>query len=151
MSILYAVPIITSTASVLFAANQHFFFGLFLHPNVKQNAKQVFTPWWNAMVPTGLVYVIAPIVGTIASSLAIIKTSELVHEKGTGRWYIASAVLAAGHFAFVPLVLPRVKAMSNGGLSPFLDEWLRVHVIRSFTVDLGCWISAIIAFTKTLS
>lgn len=153
MSILYLIPVVTSTVSLWFAFDQYFFLGIFLRKNVEPGAKHVLTPYWNTMFSTGLGYVIAPLVGTIASTVAILGTTstELLLERGSYSWYIASALLAAGHFAFVPAVLPKIKSLSNGGLTPALRQWMRVHLTRAITVDLFCWVACLVASAKTLS
>lgn len=153
MSILHLIPVVTSTVSLWFAFDQYFFLGIFLHKDVEPGAKHVLTPYWNTMFRTGLRYVIAPLVGTIASTVAILSTTstELLRDRGSYSWYIASALLAAGHFAFVPAVLPKIRSLSNGGLTPALRQWMRVHVTRSITVDLFCWVACLVASAKTLS
>ncbi|KAJ4422407.1 hypothetical protein N0V82_002963 [Gnomoniopsis sp. IMI 355080] len=87
------------------------------------------------MISTGLAYVIAPLVGTIASTAIIINTTstDLLQEKGSYAWYVASIALAMGHFAFVPAIMPKIKGLSNGGLAPVLRQWMRVHITRSVT------------------
>lgn len=153
MSILHLVPVVTSTVSLWFAFDQYFFLGIFLHKDVEPGAKHVLTPYWNAMISTSLSYVIAPLVGTLASTAAIFTTisTELLRDKGSYPWYIASLALAAGHFAFVPAVLPKIRSLSKGGLTPALRQWMRIHVTRSVTVDLFCWVACLVASAKTLS
>lgn len=153
MPVLHLLPVVTSTVSLWFAFDQYFFLGIFLHKDVEPGAKHVLTPYWNTMIGTGLGYVIAPLVGTIASTATILNTTstELLQDKGSYSWYIASIVLALGHFTFVPAVLPKIKSLSNGGLTPALRQWMRVHVTRAVTVDLFCWVACLIASAKTLS
>lgn len=153
MSMLYLAPVVTSTVSLWFAFDQYFFLGIFLHKDVEPGAKHVLTPYWYIMISTGLGYVIAPLVGTMASIAWILNTTstELLQAKGSSSWYVASAVLAAGHFAFVPAILPKIRGLSNGGLTPMLRQWMRVHVTRAVTVDLFCWVTAVVASAKTLS
>lgn len=143
MSILHLIPVVTSTVSLWFAFDQYFFLGIFLHKDVEPGAKHVLTPYWNTMFGTGLGYVIAPLVSTTST--------ELLGDKGSYPWYIASASFAAGHFAFVPAVLPKIRSLSNGGLTPALRQWMRVHVTRANTVDLICWAACLVASAKTLS
>lgn len=120
----------TSTVSLWFAFDQYFFLGIFLHKDVEPGAKHVFTPYWKTMFSTGLGYVIAPLIGTIASTVAILSSTstELLRDKGSYPWYIASVLFTAGHFAFVPAILPKIRSLSIGGLTPALRQWMRVHV-----------------------
>ncbi|KAK7742651.1 hypothetical protein SLS63_000216 [Diaporthe eres] len=111
MSILHLVPVVTSTVSLWFAFDQYFFLGIFLHKDVETGAKHVLTPYWNTMIGTGLGYVVAPLVSTIASTVAILSTTSagLLRDKGSYSWYVASAFFAAGHFAFVSAILPKIR------------------------------------------
>lgn len=153
MSILHLVPVVTSTVSLWFAFDQYFFLGIFLHKDVETGAKHVLTPYWNTMIGTGLGYVVAPLVSTIASTVAILSTTSagLLRDKGSYSWYVASAFFAAGHFAFVSAILPKIRSQSNGGLTPALRQWMRVHITRAVTVDLLCWVACLVASAKTLS
>lgn len=153
MSILHLVPVITSTVSLWFAFDQYFFLGIFLHKDVEPSAKHVLTPYWSTMIGTGLGYIVAPLIGTMASTVTILNSTstELLQAKSSYEWYIASIILAAGHFAFVPVVLPKIRALSDGGLTPALRLWMRIHVTRSVTVDLFCWVACLVACAKTLS
>lgn len=153
MSILHLVPVVSSTVSLWFAFDQYICLSIFLHKDVEPGAKHVLTPYWNIMIGTGLSYVIAPLVGTMASIAWILNTTstELLQAKDSYSWYIASATLATGHFIFTPAVLPKIKSLSNGGLTPMLRQWMCVHITRTVTVDLFCWVTALVASAKTLS
>ncbi|KAH9240156.1 hypothetical protein K456DRAFT_1825446 [Colletotrichum gloeosporioides 23] len=50
-----------------------------------------------------------------------------------------------------PYLNTMIKGLANGGLTPTLQQWMRIHVTRSVTVDLFCWVTAIITCAKTLS
>lgn len=152
MAFLYLAPLVTSTVSLWFAFDQFFFLGVFLHEKVKPHAKNVLTPYWNTMIDTGLL-VIAPLLGTMVFTATIItRTSEeVLRNKGSYSWYIASILLAAGHFSFVPIALPKIRRLQSGGLTPTLRQWMRVHVARTLSVDLFCWITCLVACAKTLS
>ncbi|ROT36439.1 hypothetical protein SODALDRAFT_335540 [Sodiomyces alkalinus F11] len=153
MSILHLVPVITSTVSLWFAFDQFFFLGIFLNKKVEPYTKEVITPYWNTMINTGLPAIILPLLGTIASTTAILTTTseEVLRAKGSFGWYIASTALAAAHFGFVPIIMSQIKGLQNGGLTPVLRRWMVIHVTRSVTVDLFCWITCIVASSMTLS
>ncbi|KAH8765043.1 hypothetical protein F5883DRAFT_421771, partial [Diaporthe sp. PMI_573] len=71
--------------------------------------------------------------------------------KGSYLRYISSIFLAAGHFIFIPTVLPKIRSLSDSGLTPALRQWMRVHITRAVTVDLFYWITCLVASAKTLS
>jgi hypothetical protein len=153
MSLLYLVPVVTSTVSLWFAFDQYFFLGIFLHKDVEPGAKHVLTPYWNTMITTGLQYVIGPLLGTAGATAAILYTtpSEVLREKNCYSWYIASMAFAAGHFTFAPAILPKIRGLQEGGLTPTLRQWMRVHVARAITVDFLCWVTSLVACAKVLS
>ncbi|RWA04504.1 hypothetical protein EKO27_g10600 [Xylaria grammica] len=62
--------------------------------------------------------------------------------------------LAISHLAWAPAILPSVKAIEKDAKEKNvtqLDAWLRLHVWRSLTVDLGAWACCIIATVKLLA
>ncbi|KAF3800381.1 hypothetical protein GCG54_00002414 [Colletotrichum gloeosporioides] len=89
----------------------------------------------------------------MASTVAILASTsiEVLQQKGTHSLYAASVLQATGHFAFVPVVLLKIKGLANCGLTPTLQQWVRILVTRSVTVDLCCWVTATIACAKNLS
>ncbi|KAL1866680.1 hypothetical protein Daus18300_006624 [Diaporthe australafricana] len=151
MSVLHLIPVVTSTVSLWFAIDQYFFLGIFLHKDIEPGTKHVLTPDWKTTIATGLGYVIAPLVVTIASTASIlnITSTKLLQDKGSCCWYIASAVLTAGHSTFVSAILPRIRSLSNGGLTPARSMWRRMHVTRTVTVDHSCWVACLGASAKT--
>ncbi|EFQ34564.1 hypothetical protein CGRA01v4_13935 [Colletotrichum graminicola] len=153
MSLLYFVPVVSSTVTLWLAVDQYLFFGIFLNKKVEPSTKDVLTPYWNRMIETVVPAIIAPLLVTVASTTAILSTTseELLREKGSFPWYIASTALAASHFAFVPIILPKIRGIQNGALTPGLRRWMRIHIVRSVTVDLLAWITCIVASAKTLS
>ncbi|KAK1569734.1 uncharacterized protein LY79DRAFT_594715 [Colletotrichum navitas] len=153
MSLLYFVPVVSSTVTLWLAVDQYLFFGIFLNKKVEPNTKDVLTPYWNRMIETVVPAIIAPLLVTVASTTAILSTTseELLRGKGSFSWYIASTALAASHFAFVPIILPKIRSIQNGALTPGLRRWMRIHIVRSVTVDLLAWITCIVASAKTLS
>ncbi|POS73512.1 hypothetical protein DHEL01_v208089 [Diaporthe helianthi] len=74
------------------------------------------------MIGTVLGYVIPPLLGTMASTAAILHNTptELLQVGGSYAGYVACAACAAGQFAFVPAVLPKIRGLSDGGLTPVL-------------------------------
>ncbi|CAH0021071.1 unnamed protein product [Clonostachys rhizophaga] len=145
MSILHLVPVVTTTTTSVLANDQRLFLRIFLQKEVETNAKHVLTPYWKIMIDTVVPFVVAPLLGTIGSIGAILYTTpeEVLRTSGAYSWYVASMAFAAGHFLFVPSILPKIRGLQNGEPTPTLRQWLHIHMIRSLTVDLF----ALVAFS----
>lgn len=70
---------------------------------------------------------------------------------------MTGAVLALSHVAFGPFILPSIQALLKGeprpgtiDLNDTLEEWLWIHTVRSWTVDLGAWLALAIAACRAL-
>jgi hypothetical protein len=135
------------------ANDQYLFLRIFLQKEVEPNAKHVLTPYWKIMIDTVVPFIVAPLLGTIGSIGAILYTTpeEVLRTNGAYSWYVASMALAAGHFLFVPPILPKIRGLQNGGPTSTLRQWMRIHMIRSLTVDLFALVTCMVATTRTLS
>ncbi|KAG9999585.1 hypothetical protein KCU80_g23596, partial [Aureobasidium melanogenum] len=68
---------------------------------------------------------------------------QIFAASNSAKWYAAGAVFSAAHFAFVPAVAWKFTSIINdetkGNSVKVLDDWLKVHRIRSLTVDIISW------------
>jgi hypothetical protein len=153
MSILHLVPVVTTTTTLVLANDQRLFLRIFLQKEVEPSAKHVLTPYWKIMIDTVVPFVVAPLLGTIGSIGAILYTTpeDVLRTNGAYSWYVAGMAFAAGHFLFVPSILPKIRGLQNGEPTPTLRQWMHIHMIRSLTVDLSALVACLVATTKTLS
>ena len=93
------------------------------------------------------------VLGLLALTLSSGGYNILVDRRGPVRspslpWYTAGTVFAASHLLFVPFIAPKVQAIvedwSKGKSTDDLEGWLKIHRIRTWTVDLAAWACFII-------
>lgn len=151
-TLLHIGPLVSSTVTLWFSLDQQMFLSIFLNKKVEPQSKDILTPYWQVFFDGGLYRVIAPLVVTMGTCGTIIATNkDIVSAKGSYPWYIASALLAAGHFAFVPAIAPKIRALQSGGSTGVLRQWLDIHFLRTSSVDLLAWTACMIASVRTLT
>ncbi|GAW19620.1 hypothetical protein ANO14919_091080 [Xylariales sp. No.14919] len=156
VSLLHLVPIMSSTSSLWYAWDQYEQMVIFRRQELKGLSNQLLPRYFTAFFARGAPRVLGLLLTTAFSSGAIVRYSSaaLAREKGAFPWYIAGLSLAISHLAWAPAILPSVKAIEKDAKEKNvaqLDAWLRLHVWRSLTVDLGAWACCIIATVKLLA
>ena len=136
------LPLLTSTAYLQFAIDETFFFSLFLRPSHSAQSATLLPSYLSAFSRPALL-IIASILGTqLLTSLAAIALSEQTF------WYWAGFALTLAHFPFAPLAAPLlvdIAKMERGKekeeeVRGKMERFLRVHAMRSWTVNLGAWV-----------
>lgn len=155
---LRAAPLVSSTCTLLYAYDQHFFLGLLNRPETRRHSKALLPPYFRTFFRQGVVFVVAMLAVTTWASVANLYVRRpRLSATGSVWWYIAGAVLSSSHLLFIPGVAPSIKRISEAGsggeedVNGALDEWLRVNKIRMLTVDLAAWIACVVAAGKSLS
>lgn len=154
-------PIISSTASLTLAWNQHWMLRIFTLPELEHDSSQYLPKWFTAFFRTGLPSVFSFLSVTLATSILNLRIQQkiplLLQQWGSGSyyWYAAGAALAADYLLFVPAVAPKIQAIvedkGKGNKSVGeLRRWLRVNALRGLTTDLGAWVCCVVAAVKTL-
>ncbi|ORY13673.1 hypothetical protein BCR34DRAFT_599644 [Clohesyomyces aquaticus] len=142
-------PLLTSTCSLWYAWDQHFFLSIFLSPTHLAQSNDILPSYFRVFFRGGVTRVLVLLSLTMATSAANIYSyahrgsSHALREKGALAWYVAGAGFAAAHLLFVPAVAPRIVAISEdkskGNSTQDLRAWLRVNAVRMLTVDLAAW------------
>lgn len=152
---LRAAPLLTSTCSLWFAWDQHFFLHIFNKPELRAKSNDLLPTYFRFFFRGGVTRVLVLISLTLSSSFATCFVNHDSHwANGSLRWYTAGMALAASHLAFVPAVAPKIQAIiedsSNGQSTNDLDEWLKIHTWRGLTVDLAAWACFVVATVRNL-
>ncbi|KAG9684144.1 hypothetical protein KCU95_g17807, partial [Aureobasidium melanogenum] len=142
--LLRVAPLITSSATLSYCWAQNVFISIFTRPRNREKS--------NPLLPT---YIGDWFYGYTGQLIAVYTTTILTasancyfHRRilvasNSAKWYAAGAVFSAAHFAFVPAVAWKFTTIMNdetkGNSVKVLDEWLKVHRIRSLTVDIISW------------
>jgi hypothetical protein len=154
---LRAAPLVSSTCTLLYAYDQHFFLGLLNRPDTRHHSKALLPAYFRTFFREGVAFVIAMLAVTTWGSVANLYVRRPnLQARGSLCWYVAAAVLSSSHLLFIPGVAPSIKRISEakGGeedVNGALDEWLCVNKLRMVTVDLLAWVACVVAVGKSLS
>lgn len=157
MTLLYLVPLISSTCSLYFAWDQFFFLRLLLKKDIQTHSNRLQASYWKTFFPQAAGIVVGLISITSGSTCAILRTSAgLLQDKGSYNWYLAGGTLALCHLFWVPRIKPVIESLQDSEkdieMGPqVLQRWINIHTTRALTVDIACWVSCIVAAVKTLS
>lgn len=164
---LLLTPLISSTCTLLFAHDQDYFLRMLTVPATSDLCNRMLPPYMRSFFAPGLRRVVTFIgVTTWASIGSLYVAGPLLHARGSFGWYRATAALATAHLIFIPWVAPKIEALFHGDETAIEDdedddtvkpnikimkEWLSVNLVRSFTTDLGAFLCAFIAVSKTFA
>lgn len=142
--LLRVAPLITSSATLSYCWAQNVFISIFTRQRNREKS--------NPLLPT---YIEDWFYGYTGQLIAVYTTTiltasancyfrrQILAASNSAKWYAAGAVFSAAHFAFVPAVAWKFTTIINdetkGNSVKVLDEWLKVHRIRSLTVDIVSW------------
>ncbi|KAM0348012.1 hypothetical protein ACHAPU_004515 [Fusarium lateritium] len=158
--LLLTAPLVSSSITLWFARDQSFFLSLFTQPPIERKTANTILPGYIANFYGSGPWAVLTFIGlTFSTSVANIWSDHaLLQSRGSLVWYGWSAALAMGHLAYVPAVAWKLKALwedrcavegtDNVGM---LERWMAVNNTRMFTTDLGAWICAVVAISKTLT
>lgn len=145
LAALAIAPLISSTCTLWYAFDQHHFLRIFTSPTNRPKSDLILPTYFKEFFAAALPRVVGLLGLTFWTSIGNYywRYDSLVANRSL-RWYVAGASLAASHLLFVPLVAPRIRAIveddrSKGTPTDVLDEWLNIHLWRTWTVDVAAW------------
>ena len=152
---LRALPLVSSTCTLLFGRDQSFFLGLLNRPETRNASKPMLRTYFSDFFQSGVKFVVAAIGVSFWSGVANIFVRRTVLEsRGSFWWYAAGSTAALSHLLFVPLVARPIQDIveDKEGVDPNerLGDWIGVNSLRTWTVDLLGWVSFAMAVGKTL-
>ncbi|KAF3397618.1 hypothetical protein DPV78_008357 [Talaromyces pinophilus] len=153
MAALAVAPLVSSTCTLWYSFDQHHFLRVFNSPTNRPKSDSILPTYFKEFFAAGLLRVVGLLGLTFWTSIGNYywRYDSLVGNQSL-RWYVAGASLAASHLLFVPLVAPRIRAIveddrSKGTPTSVLDEWLNIHLWRTWTVDVAAWACLAVAVT----
>ncbi|KAJ4255466.1 hypothetical protein NW762_009461 [Fusarium torreyae] len=158
--LLLSAPLVSSSITLWYARDQSSFLSLFTQPPVdRKKANEILPSYISGFYGSGPWAVLTFIGITFTSSIANIWSDRgLLQSRGSLFWYGWSAALAFGHLAYVPAVAWKLRALWEDNCAAegtdnvgMLERWLTVNNTRLFTTDLGAWLCAIVAISRTLT
>lgn len=150
--LLRLAPLVTSSMSLWYCVDQYTFFRAFTVPSNREKGSAILPGYWNAIFTPAVGAIFALYSATIAGAWA---NRYWGGSQDLDGWYNLGILFSVGHFLFVPLVAPKIKAMqedrSKGKENwKHMEAWLRVHVTRSLLVDLPGWLCFVAAAMSAL-
>lgn len=145
-TLLRTAPLITSTCTLWFSLDQDFFLRVFLHPEHRARSDGILPSYFGRFFGPGTLRVVALLTLTLTGGGYNILTQRrnTLGSSASLPWYAAGTFLAASHFLFVPAIAPKIQAVientSQGSSTNDLEDWLYIHGVRTWTVDLASWI-----------
>jgi hypothetical protein len=148
-------PLLTATAYMQFALDETLFFSLFLPASHSAQSA--------ALLPSYLSTFSRPAMLLISTTLGLQLLTCLgavaVSEAGATFWYWVGFVLTLAHFSFAPWAAPlildiakmdRAKVKEEEEVRGKMVAFLKVHLVRSLTVNLGAWVCFAIAVVQRM-
>ncbi|OHF02951.1 hypothetical protein CORC01_01709 [Colletotrichum orchidophilum] len=154
--VLRVAPLVSSTCTLLFAWDQHFFLSLFNDtPALRKKSAPMLKPYFNTFFSRGVFIVLGFIAVSTSTGIAnLYNQPAALRIRSTLWWYAAGTAMSAGHLLYVPAVAPHVKALAEAkgddDVNGILDKWLKANWWRMVTVDLGAWVAFGVAALNTL-
>ncbi|KAH7268275.1 hypothetical protein B0J15DRAFT_486519 [Fusarium solani] len=149
---LRAAPLISTTCSLLYAWDQHFFLGLLNRPENRATSKPLLQSYFTTFFHRGLPFVVSLVAVSTWTGVANLYIQRpALQARGSVWWYVSGTALAVGHLLFVPWIAPSCQAIMEGtDVNRSLDEWLTLNSRRMLSVDLAAWAAFVVAAVKTL-
>ncbi|TDZ48412.1 hypothetical protein CTRI78_v008202 [Colletotrichum trifolii] len=146
LTTLRLAPLLSSTCTLLFAHDQHFFLTLLNRPETRKQSTNLIPTYFRLFFRQGVVVVLGFITISTATAIANLYTSPAnLRANRTYWWYAAGGLQSLAHLAYVPFVAPHVQTLVDAkeDMNPndVLDSWLTVNFRRFLTTDLGAWIA----------
>ncbi|KAI1261509.1 hypothetical protein F5Y18DRAFT_401435 [Xylariaceae sp. FL1019] len=142
-------PVITSCMAMRFSHDQWFFLSCFLGEN-RERTNNIIPSYFKTFFSRGLPEILGLYTLTAGTGIYNFYSKP----NGAWKWYAAGTALAFFHMAFVPFIMPPIKALHDdepkGQGATQLRKWLDIHVIRSNLADVPAWACFTIACMKSL-
>lgn len=161
IKLLRIAPLVTTTSSLMYAWDEHWFLSGFLHTHADPSTDADYKAHSNALLPRYFrrffeqgIWIIASLnCATLASSITNLLIDRPLTRSST-RWYGAGLAFTVAHFLFVPLIAYPIRDIvedrAQGESSRDLKRWIDIHRVRVIVADLPGWLSFFGAVLTTL-
>ena len=153
LKLLRLAPLITSTATLMYAHDQHLFFGTWIHDSYRKEANTFLPRWFKICLQRAIVIIFTFYPVTMILAGANIYTGDSTNSKAT-YFYWAGLSFTFGHFLFGKWAMRLLGAIENdeskGNSVADMRSWLAMNMIRSVTVDFLGWLNFLLAVMASL-
>ncbi|KAI0636745.1 putative integral membrane protein [Trametes polyzona] len=149
--LLRAVPLVSSTASLIYATTELIVNGAFLLPEIRAGSDKVLPRWYHHVFNRAIFIVVGLNLTTVTTTITCL---WLDRGKSTrSPFYWAGLAGAIGHMVFIPWVAGPIQRMvedrNEKGATHEMERWLSVHRVRMLVADVPAWLSFIGAVLTT--
>ncbi|KAL4954424.1 hypothetical protein BDW69DRAFT_163231 [Aspergillus filifer] len=159
-------PLITTTASLMFAWDEHWFLSGFLShkfnaeadPDYQEHSEALLPRYFRRFFEQGIFIIAGLNCCTLTSSIAnlvLSRRASTSQSAVTTRLYAAGLGFTVLHFLFVPLVAYPIRDImedrSKGETRKDLKKWIDIHRVRVLIADLPGWMSFLTAVLSSVA
>lgn len=154
LKLLRLAPLVTTTSSLMYAWDEHWFLSGFPRPEYKHHSEAMLPRYFRRFFEQGIWIVASLNTLTLSSSVAnLLIDRPALDRLGSSRWYWAGLGFTVCHFLFVPLIAYPIRDImedrSKGHSTKDLKRWIDIHRIRVLVADLPGWMSFLMAVLST--
>lgn len=156
LKLLRIAPLLTTTSSLVYAWDEHWYLSGFLHSKHQEETKKILPSYFRRFFEQGIFVIAGLNTLTISTAITNLLTDRPVLDRlQSSRWYWAGLGFTVCHFLFVPLIAYPIRDImedrSRGNSTNDLRRWLDVHRVRVLVADLPAWMSFLGAVLSTIS
>lgn len=155
LRLLRLLPVISSTATLQFAVDEHLIFGTWMGPSLRQNANTTLPAWWTR---GGLrwqwVLIFGYPLNYLFGVLNLVSRYDQLQATGSSRWYALGLMFSVGHMLFLKMALERIADIEEGtpknNVTVSMGRWLQMNWVRALVTDLPAWVCWTVAAVSAL-
>ena len=175
LRLLRLLPALSSTATLMFALDEHLIFGTWTHPSLRARAaaNAHLPAWWTIgglrwrwviILGYPLNYTLG-VLNLLASAFSVSphhQQQQQLHLQeatatGSSRfkwWYALGLMFSVAHMLYARMALRLIADIENGvargDVAVSMAGWLRMNWVRALTTDLPAWLCFVTAALKAL-
>ncbi|KAJ6581544.1 hypothetical protein B0H19DRAFT_511635 [Mycena capillaripes] len=153
LKLLRLSPVISSTASLIWAYDEYSFLSSWMNPSYRTQADALLPPWFKTWAPKGTRVLFTSFPMSLIAGIANTFTHRASLQTA-GVFYWLGVFFTAAHFFYGPKALTLLKSIRDaqpaGRTTESMGEWLRMHRTRTVTTDLLAFICFTVAAVVAL-
>ncbi|TGO41635.1 hypothetical protein BHYA_0018g00060 [Botrytis hyacinthi] len=156
LRVLRLLPVITSTAVLMFAVDEHIFLGTWMAPPFRERANMHLPSWFQLWGRRGRWVILLGYPGTyVLGMLNLLVARPQLKVAGAQKWYALGLLCSVGHIAIYGKralkLLAEIKGdVPKGNSTCSMAAWLRMHRIRTCTTDVPALVFFVVGALKVL-
>ncbi|KAI6081404.1 hypothetical protein F4821DRAFT_249408 [Hypoxylon rubiginosum] len=154
VTLLHLIPVVSSTCTLLLAIIQYSSLQILTRSEIRDLNERIISCYFTAFFDSIVLRVVGNLLTTMVSVACIFRLSDMsLGEQKSCHWYLAGACLAMAHLLVYPIIAPHVEALRKDCRDKNIDalqDWLRIHWLRSVVIDLPAWVCCVVGAINSL-